>query len=264
MSRRGEPDGAGVAMSHDVIRTGDEGERRAAAERPHVRVRIDQARPEHAEALEELQRVCFPNLAPSELMTAEHFRLHQQVFPEGEFVALAADAPDGTPLPDERVVGLGSGFLVDFDFAHPDHAFGEVISGGTYANHDPDGEWYYGADISVHPDYRGFGIGRRLYRARQELVRRLGRRGIVAGGALPGYPRYRDRMSVPEYVEKVVAGELQDPTLSFQLANGFEVRGMIRGYIEDAYTDAWASLIVWENPDRAPSAPSEDAGSETT
>lgn len=257
MSRRGDAHEDGVTVSHGAGRSGDEVDREAAGARPHVRVRIDRARREHADALEELQRICFPNLAPSELMTAEHFRMHQEVFPEGEFVALAAGASDGAPLPAERVVGLGSGFLVDFDFAHPDHAFGEVISGGTYANHDPDGDWYYGADISVHPDYRGLGIGRRLYRARQELVRRLGRRGIVAGGALPGYPRHRDRLSVPEYVEKVVAGELHDPTLSFQLANGFEVRGLIRGYIEDAFTDDWASLIVWENPDRAGDAAGE-------
>lgn len=221
--------------------------RPAGAARP--RVRIAQAAPEHAEALAELQRLVFPNLAAHELMTAEHFRLHQAVFPEGEFVALAADAPDGTPLERERVVGLGSGFLVDFDLQRPEHAFNEMIAGGTYANHDPAGAWYYGADISVHPDYRGLGLGRALYDARKALVRRLGRRGIVAGGQLPGYPAHAARMDVPAYVERVVAGELTDPTLSFQLANGFEVYGLLRGYIEDEYTGDWATFIVWFNPD---------------
>src|SRR5690554_4164916 len=182
-------------------------------------------------------------------MKAEHFRLHQEVFPEGEFVALAADAPDGTPLEVERVVGLGSGFLVDFDLAAPEHSFNEMIAGGTYANHDPAGAWYYGADISVHPDYRGLGLGRALYDARKALVRQLGRRGIVAGGQLPGYPAYRGRLGLAEYVEGVERGEIHDPTLSFQLANGFEVYGLIKGYIEDEYTDDWASLIVWFNPD---------------
>jgi len=207
------------------------------------------ALPEHAAALAELQRVCFPNLAEHELMTEAHFLGHQELFPEGEFVALAADAPDGTPLEAERVVGLGSGFLTDFDLQEPEHVFHDIIAGGTYANHDPEGAWYYGADISVHPDYRGFGLGRALYDARKALVRRLGRKGIVAGGQLPGYPRYRDTLTVTEYVEKVVAGELADPTLTFQLSNGFEVYGLIHGYIEDAYTDDWASFIVWFNPD---------------
>lgn len=220
-----------------------------AANGTKPRVRVAPAAPEHAEALEELQRTVFPNLADHELMKAEHFRLHQEVFPEGEFVALAADAPDGTPLEAERVVGLGSGFLVHFDLERPDHSFNEMIAGGTYANHDPEGDWYYGADISVHPDYRGLGLGRALYDARKALVRRLRKRGIVAGGQLPGYPQYKERMGLAEYVEKVEAGELTDPTLTFQLSNGFEVYGLIQGYIEDAYTDDWASLIVWFNPD---------------
>ncbi|MDT3683196.1 MAG: GNAT family N-acetyltransferase [Trueperaceae bacterium] len=217
--------------------------------RAKPRVRIERARPEHAEALEALQRTCFPNLAAHELMTRAHFLEHQERFPEGEFVAIAADAPDGTPLPQERVVGLGSGFLIDFDVQRPEHSFHDIIAGGTYANHDPNGAWYYGADISVHPDYRNRGLGRALYDARKGLVRRLGRRGIVGGGQLPGYPRYRDELTLTEYVEQVVAGNITDPTLTFQLSNGFEVYGIIDGYIEDEYTDDRASFIVWFNPD---------------
>mgnify|MGYP003803393347 CR=1 FL=1 len=62
-----------------------------AANGTKPRVRVAPAAPEHAEALEELQRTVFPNLADHELMKAAHFRQHQDVFPEGEFVALAAD-----------------------------------------------------------------------------------------------------------------------------------------------------------------------------
>jgi hypothetical protein len=55
-------------------------------------------------------------------------------------------------------------------------------------------------------------------------------------------------MPVTKYVDRVVAGELHDSTLSFQLANGFEVRGLLEDYIEDEAHDGWAALIVWENP----------------
>lgn len=212
-------------------------------------VRIVNSRPQDAEALEELQRVCFPGLSEAERMKAEHFLLHQSVFPEGEFVALAGTEPDGIPLAEERVVGLGSGFLIDMDLEHPDHSFYEIMAGGTYANHDPSGAWYYGADISVHPAYRSLGIGRRLYQARQDVVRRLNKRGIVAGGALPGYADHRHAMSVEEYVRRIADGSLSDATLSFQIANGFKVLGVIRGYLTDEFTGDMASLIVWENPD---------------
>lgn len=205
-------------------------------------LRIVNIRPEHAPGLAQLQRDCFPTLAPHELMTEAHFLSHWRVFPEGDFVVLAG----------ERVVGLGSGFFVNFDFDHPNHTFQEMIAGGYYTNHDPDGAYYYGADISVHPDFRGQGIGRRLYEARKELVRRTNRRGIVAGGVLPGYPRVRGRLTVAQYVDRVVAGELFDPTLSMQLRNGFTVRGLLENYIDDSASDNWATLIVWDNPDYVP------------
>jgi GNAT superfamily N-acetyltransferase len=212
---------------------------------PHVRV-VPSA-PRYAGALEELQRVCFPGLSEAERMKAEHFLKHLEVFPEGEFVAVTDRDPQGRELGREVVVGLGSGFLTRFDLEHADHSFLEAIAGGTYANHDPEGDWYYGADISVHPDYRGKGIGTLLYQARQGLARRLNLRGIVAGGALPGYGAHRDRLTVAEYVAAVARGELRDPTLSFQIANGFEALGVIEGYMTDEETGGAASLIVWRN-----------------
>ncbi len=202
-----------------------------------VGIVIRVARAEDAEALEELQRVCFPTMGEQERMRAAHFLHHLEVFPEADLVAVAG----------ERVVGLGSGFRIDFDFGDPRHTFRGMIDGGWYGRHQPQGAWYYGADISVHPDWRGRGIGGRLYDARKALVRRLGLRGIVAGGMLPGYAAVRERTRVHDYVAQVVAGELRDPTLSFQLRHGFEVRGLLPGYIDDPASDDWATLIVWEN-----------------
>lgn len=198
-------------------------------------IRIVNIEEQHCAQLEALQRLCFPTLGESELMLEAHFRSHWQIFPEGDFVAL-----DG-----ERVVGLGSGFFIDFDFENPDHSFQEIIAEGYYSNHDPNGDWYYGGDISVHPEYRGQGIGRLLYEARKDLVRRYQRKGIVAGGLIPGFVDYKSRMTAQEYVDKVVAGELYDSTLSFQLKNGFEVYGVIENYLVDSASDNWSSLIVW-------------------
>ncbi len=194
--------------------------------------------PEHFAQLEALQQVCYPTLAQHELMRREHFVKQYELFRAGQFVALAGD----------RVVGQGSGFYINFDFAHPNHRFYEICAGFYFTGHDPNGAYYYGADISVHPAYRGQGIGRRLYHARQALVRRDNKQGIVAGGLLPDYPHYKHMMTVQQYVDQVVAGALRDATLSFQLKMGFRVRGLLANYINDSASDNWAALIEWANP----------------
>jgi GNAT superfamily N-acetyltransferase len=206
-------------------------------------ITITTIRPEFFAALESLQQTCYPTLGADELMRVEHFASQYEIFPEGQFVALAT-TPAG-----EQVIGQGSGFWIDFDFEHPQHSFKEICAGFYFTGHQPGGAYYYGADISVHPAYRGQGIGRQLYAARQALVKRHNRRGIVAGGLIPGYANYKEQLTLPDYVERVVAGEIQDPTLTFQLRSGFGVRGLIENYLQDSASDNWATLIVWENPE---------------
>jgi GNAT superfamily N-acetyltransferase len=206
------------------------------------RITIENIKPEYAKALEQLQRAAFPTLGATELMLEAHFLKHCELFPEGNFVALS----------EGKVVGLGSGFLCQFDFEHPNHSFMEFIAEGFYSHHDPNGDWYYGADISVHPDYRRRGIGAILYDVRKHCVKTLNRRGIVAGGLIPDYAQYKEQMTVGDYAQKVAAGELYDSTLSFQLKHGFELRGMLENYIEDEASNNWATLIVWENLDYSP------------
>lgn len=192
-----------------------------------------------ADELEEIEHLSFPMANRDDLLSADDIRAYAEVFPEGYFVARIGD----------RLVGQGAGIYLDFDFDHPQHTIAGITGKHQCGNHDPGGDWYYGTDISVHPDFRGRGIGRLLYEARKALVRKDGKKGIIAGASLPGYYHYKETMSAAEYVAKVVEGELTDPTLTFQLSNGFEVRGMLEGYLDDAADDGWAALIVWENED---------------
>ncbi|MBO9342239.1 MAG: GNAT family N-acetyltransferase [Roseiflexus sp.] len=197
---------------------------------------IVNTRPEHIDQLVQHQRICFPTLADHELMRREHFESQLRIFPEGQHVAL-----DG-----ERVVGQSSTFRISGAVAFAPHTYHWIVAGNFFTNHDPQGEWLYGADMSVHPDYRGRGISRMLYNARKDLVRRLGLRGMVGGGMIPGYVRYRDRMSPLEYAQAVAAGVLTDPTLTPQLRAGFELRGILPNYIEAGELGNDSTLIVWE------------------
>jgi len=186
-----------------------------------------------------LELLCFPHADPEELISEADFLAYAKTFPEGFFVCLDGD----------EVVGQAGGIFLDFDFSNPQHTIIEITGEHQCGNHDPEAPWYYGTDIVVHPDHRRRGIGRKLYALRKDLVRRTGKRGIIAGGHIPGFADHKHRMSAAEYAARVAAGELYDPTLTFQLENGFEVRGVLENYIADEATDGWSALIVWENPD---------------
>ena len=188
-----------------------------------------------ADPLEALELRTFPTVDPADLYCAEELRDVAEVFPEGNFVVLDGDEP----------IAMGLGVRVDFDLDRPQHRLKDLMAQGGKAGHKPDGEWYYGTDISVDPRYRRRGIGSRLYDLRKGACRDLGLRGIIAGGVIPGYADHKHSMTAAEYVEKVAAGELYDRTLSFQVKNGFEARGVLANYMHDPTVGSWASLIVW-------------------
>ena len=64
-----------------------------------------------------------------------------------------------------------------------------------------------------------------------------------------GYDRYRDKMTPLEYGEKVIAGEIKDPTVTMQVNRGFEAWSVIEDYIDEPVAGDAAVLIVWHNPD---------------
>jgi ribosomal protein S18 acetylase RimI-like enzyme len=119
-----------------------------------------------------------------------------------------------------------------------------VIQGGWLTSHEPAGSWLYGADIGVHPDYRGRGLAQALYAARQELVWALGLEGQVTAGMMSGYGAVKGRMTADEYYAGLVAGEINDPTLSMQQKAGFEFRALLKDYLRDPVCDNYSVLIV--------------------
>ena len=209
-------------------------------------IEITRTQPEHVEALAALQSVIFPLLAPEEWFTADMYRAHIAAFPEGQLCALVH--ADG----ETAVIAGTTTFRTNHAFDGDIPYYFDFIGQGYLTTHEADGEWLYGVDISVHPQYRRLGVGSRLYDARRELVRRLNLRGELVAGLIPGYEAYRNQMSVEDYTQRVAAGELSDPTLTMQLRNGFRLHRLLRGYVHDDRSDNTATLIVRENPDYRP------------
>ncbi len=191
-------------------------------------------RPEHAAQLEELQRVCFPTLADAERFKAAHYRKHLELFPDGQFVVLDGDA----------VVGATTTLRLHFDFEHVNHTFANIIQGGWLTSHAPDGDWLYGADVSIHPAYRRRGLATALYVARQETVWRLGLKGQITAGMIRDFGAVKDRMTAAEYLQGVIDGRIKDSTLSMQLGIGFEPRALLPNYVNDPVCDNYGVLLV--------------------
>lgn len=198
-------------------------------------IRITFTRPEDAEILEALQYLVFPFLSEEEILHTPQYRKHLEIFPEGQMIALDGD----------KVIAGSTCMRYHCDIDHPGHhTFSEVIAGGWLTTHEPDGEWLYGMDISVHPDYRQRGIARGFYRMRQLVARAHDMKGQISVGMLNGFINYKDQYSIDAYYEKVKSGEIFDPTLSVQQKIGFEIRGLIKEYLSDPTCGNAGALIV--------------------
>lgn len=189
----------------------------------------------YAWQLEALQRIVFPNLLEEELLHVDQYKAHVELFPEGQFVALNGDC----------VIGATSSIRYHFNIHSKEHhSFFGIMGGGWFTTHEPNGEWLYGMDVSVHPDYRGKGIAKALYRARQYTCRQLGLKGQMTVGMLNGYAAFSEQMSVDEYYEKVKRHELFDPTVSVQEKVGFEIVGLMKDYLNDPTCGNAGAVIV--------------------
>jgi GNAT superfamily N-acetyltransferase len=215
-------------------------------------ITIRNAQESDAEALSALNAAAYPDLAQDGVVfRPAQIRGHIARFPEGQLVA----------VDDSRIVGaLATLVLPDRIDPLAAHTWLGVTDHGTFDRHDPSGQTLYLADIYVHPDAWGRSVGRALYAALFELCRRRGHDRVVGGGRLHDYVDAPEAMSPDDYVAAVVAGQRRDRVLLSQLRAGFEVRGLLPHYLHDWRSRHWATLIVWDNPERPrPTAPSFDS-----
>jgi predicted amidohydrolase/ribosomal protein S18 acetylase RimI-like enzyme len=195
-------------------------------------------------AIVELNALAYPILAEKDVIwEAHHLESHLRIFPEGQLVVECGG----------RVVGASSSLIVSLGRdPYRTHTWYGITDNGMFYNHDPYGDTLYGADSSVHPEHRRHGIGRRLYEARFALARRLNLRRIVLGGRLHDYAPHAAKMNAEEYARQVEAGAMSDTVLSFQLAQGFRLHGVMPNYLDDPLSLNYASLLEWINPDHRP------------
>lgn len=208
------------------------------------RLEVRLLNPDDYQQVARLQTRCFPKIPP---WSREQFESQVRVFPDGQMCVEV----------DGKIVAASSSLIVDESDYQDHHTFHEITQGSSISNHDPDGDTLYGIDIVVDPDMRGMRLARRLYEERKDLVEQLNLKRIMIAGRMPGYHQHASDYSPKAYVKAVVARELHDPVLTAQLANGFVIKSVIRGYLpSDQESLGNAVLMEWHNPAYTPTGDS--------
>lgn len=171
-------------------------------------------------------------------------------WPEASLRRLIREFPDGqiAIFDGERIVGLALTIRCDYNRFSKAHVYDDLTTRRDMFKHEKDGDALYGVDVMVDPEYRGMRLGRRLYALRKDLCRTYNLRAILAGGRIVNYHQVANDMTPEEYIQAVERREIEDPVLNFQLANDFEVKRLLRGYLpEDEKSQGYATLLEWNN-----------------
>jgi hypothetical protein len=183
---------------------------------------IRNATPEDAVQMEYVQKQCYPTLDPTELLNRQHFINHIKVFPEGQIVL----EKDGV------IVGSASTFRSHFPTQETTFLESSDNLWITNAN-VPDGEWMYGIDMGILPEYRGLGLSKEMYTVRQEICKMLGLKGQVIAGMTIGYGKVKHKMTIEEYCYALEIKKFTDPTVTPQMKAGFRWIKPLYNHIND-------------------------------
>lgn len=222
----------------DAVETAKKPAARDRESRPKLVVR--NAQPGDIPAVRALFAKAYAALGPHGVYTDAQLLGHQNQFREGQFVAIY----------EGKIVGYCVTFRISGDIALKPHDWVTITGRGFASRHDAKGDWLYGMDVCVDPDYRGLRIGQRLYNERKKLCQHLRLKGIVFAGRMPNLSRRWNQVgSAEKYLELVLAGKQRDPVIGFQIRNGFEPIGLLPNYLPiDHESRGYATHMIWRNP----------------
>jgi hypothetical protein len=187
----------------------------------------------------------------------DHFRSQINIFPEGQ---LCFEDDEG------KIWGFVNLMKIRFDQREPlTRSWNEITADGYITSHDPQGNWLFGANLSVHTN--GYFLG-----ATEALLADAGRicvyqhlKGIVLVGRMPGYARWlRDQKSVGRILDgsdievarsyaemRVQEGNgttrRLDPQLELYENFGVRILGPIPNFIPDEKSLDFGIAMTWSN-----------------
>ncbi len=175
---------------------------------------------------------------PSSYWKEHHIEKLLKIFPEGQVVMKV----------NGHVAGCALSIMVKQNLIEEPHTYKEITLNFSFDTHTKYGDFLYGIDVFIKPQYRGLRLGRRLYDFRKELCENKNLKGIVFGGRMPNYHKYSNEYTPKEYLAKVKSKEIEDDVINFQLSNDFYPVRILKGYLEgDISSQEFALLLRWDN-----------------
>ncbi|GLB51479.1 hypothetical protein NBRC110019_05180 [Neptunitalea chrysea] len=160
------------------------------------------------------------------------------VFPEGQLVI----------MDDGKIVVAALSIIVNLSDFNINHIYTEITRSYNFSLHNLKGDVLYGIEVFINPEYRGLKLVQRLYSAFKELCETLNLKSIVSVGRIPNYNKDSRKYASKKYIEMVRMKELYDPVLSFQLNNDFQIKKIMKGYLEgDIVSEEYTVLMEWNN-----------------
>ncbi|MDP1746569.1 MAG: bifunctional GNAT family N-acetyltransferase/carbon-nitrogen hydrolase family protein [Bacteroidota bacterium] len=199
------------------------------------KIKLRQIKKEDYFQIIEIQKKCFPGMKP---------------WSEGQFDNLLSIFSDGQTCIQygKKIIASSCSLIINFDDYSETSTWKELTDAGNITNHDKYGDTLYGMEMMVDPNYQGMKLSRRLYDARKDLAKKYNLKRIIIGGRVPAYHKYSAKLTIDDFVEKVITSSLYDPVLTAQLSNGFSLRRILPNYLpQDKESGGYATLLEWTN-----------------
>lgn len=175
-----------------------------------------------------------------DVYTEEQLLGHIHHFPEGQLVAEY----------NGQIVGYCASMIVLEQLAMQKHTWQQITGNGYCSTHNPKGDYLYGVDVFVDPDFRKMRIGERFYKMRHHLCKKFNLKGVIFAGRMSLLKQKIAEVKTPEgYLQAVLEKKIRDPVLNFQLRLGYKPLGILKNYLPlDDSSLGNAVHMIWKNP----------------
>ena len=160
-------------------------------------------------------------------------------FPDGQIVAEL----------DGEIVGVILSLHCKYaQFSQPQR-MADIYNPDLFASHSENADSLFALEILVKSTHHRKGIGKMLNAALTKTLERHNLRAFIGISRLSGYGQYQSQFGPEEYVRKVVSGELNDPSLSYNVSNGMMPTQVVPQYYPADHASAgYGTIVIQPNP----------------